>query len=338
MELDQLEGVLKSLGQPGFRAKQVFGWMHRGVESFDEMSNLPKTLRENLKERCDLEVLEKRNIQISRKDGTRKYLFALEDGQFIESVLMKYEYGNTVCISSQAGCRMGCAFCASHEGGLVRNLTPGEMLDQILRIQRDLGEKINHIVVMGVGEPFDNYENLMAFLRNVHDEAGLNLSYRNITVSTCGILPRMRAFAEEMPQVTLAVSLHAAEDSLRSRMMPINRKYPLKELISACRDYVNMTNKRITFEYILIEGVNDGPEQAEQLARLLKGLLCHVNLIPYNGVYGKAWKGSSRKTGALFRDRLGDKGIPATIRRELGGDIDGACGQLRSRKIRDEGK
>lgn len=337
MEPARLEACFQQMGLPKFRARQVFQWMHKGAESFREMTNLPETLRRQLEETCDLEVLKTEKVLVSRKDATRKYLFSLKDGQRIESVFMKYHYGNTACISSQAGCRMGCAFCASHEGGLIRNLTPGEMMDQVLRIRRESGEQISHVVVMGVGEPFDNYENLLHFLRLLHDPMGLNMSYRNMTVSTCGILPGIEAFASDMPQVTLAVSLHAPLDSLRSQIMPINRKYGLEELIKACRNYCDLTNKRITFEYILIDGVNDSPASARQLSELLGGMLCHVNLIPFNGVYGRMFHSASPQVCRKFQKILEEKGIEATIRRELGGDINGACGQLRSTKAENKG-
>lgn len=324
-----LESYIVSLGEPKFRAKQVYEWMFRGVRSVDEMNNVPKSLREKLKEGADIEAAETVKVQVSKKDGTRKYLFRLGDGQCIESVLMRYSYGNTVCISSQAGCRMGCSFCASCLGGLGRNLTAGEIADQVLAVSADIGQKVDNIVVMGVGEPFDNYENLTAFIDNITDSRGFGLSRRSITVSTCGLVPQIRQFAEDYPQVTLAISLHAPNDDLRSELMPVNRKYGFDELISACRDYIKLTNKRITFEYILLKGVNDSTAQAEELGNRLKGLLCHVNLIPFNGVDERSYAPTDRKRAEAFRGELKAKGIEATIRRELGDDIDGACGQLR---------
>lgn len=332
LSFGELEEFVLSLGEKKFRAAQIFEWMHKGVRSFDDMKNLPGELRRKLKEQADPEILETEAVQVSAKDGTRKYLFRLPDGEFVESVLMKYSYGNTVCISTQAGCRMGCAFCASCEGGLKRNLTAGEILDQVLAVSLDIGEKTGNIVVMGVGEPFDNYEQLSVFLNNINDKRGFNLGMRNITVSTCGIVPEIIRFAEEYPQVTLAVSLHAPNDELRNRLMPVNRKYNLKALTAACRKYAQITNKRITFEYILIEGVNDSRRCAEELSDLLKGLNCHINLIPFNGVIGKNFSAVKRKEAEKFRDELRKRGIETTIRRELGSDIDGACGQLRSKK------
>ncbi len=325
----ELESYIVSLGEPKFRAKQVFEWMFKGVRSFDEMNNIPKTLKEKLKEGADLEAAKILKVQTSRKDGTRKYLFELNDGQCIESVLMRYSYGNTVCISSQAGCRMACSFCASCLGGLGRNLTAGEISDQVLAVSADIGQKVDNIVVMGVGEPFDNYENLSAFLENITDSRGFGLSRRSITVSTCGLVPKIKQFAEDYPQVTLAISLHAPNDTLRSELMPVNRKYGLDNLLSACREYISVTNKRITFEYILLKGVNDSPAQAQELAERLSGLLCHVNLIPFNGVDERSYAPTDRKRAEAFRTELKSRGIEATIRRELGDDIDGACGQLR---------
>ncbi len=332
MNFSELEDFVLGSGEKKFRAKQVFEWMHRGVRSFEEMSNLPKALRETLEEKADLEALATETIQVSKKDGTRKYLFRLSDGQFVESVLMKYSYGNTVCISTQVGCRMGCAFCASCEGGLIRNLTAGEILDQVLAVSRDIGGKVDHVVVMGVGEPFDNYDNLSRFLRNIHDERGFGMSYRSITVSTCGILPKIRQFAEDFPQVTLAISLHASNEQIRAKLMPVDRTYAYDELLETARDYVEKTNKRITFEYILIDGVNDSPRQAEELARQLRGVLCHINLIPFNEVLGRGFSSARPERVRRFQEVLQQKGYEATVRRELGSDIDGACGQLRAKK------
>ncbi|MBQ4339517.1 MAG: 23S rRNA (adenine(2503)-C(2))-methyltransferase RlmN [Firmicutes bacterium] len=328
----ELEDFVLGLGEKKFRAKQIFEWMHKGVRSFEEMKNIPKELREKLTEKADLEALELETVQESKKDGTRKYLFRLADGEFVESVLMKYSYGNTVCISTQAGCRMGCSFCASCEGGLIRNLTAGEILDQALSVSRDIGEKVDNVVVMGVGEPFDNYENLTGFINNINDKNGFNMGMRSITVSTCGLVPEIKRFAEEYPQVTLAISLHAPNNELRNRLMPVNRKYDLKTLLTACREYVKITNKRITFEYILIEGVNDSDKQAKELADLLKGILCHINLIPFNGVIGKEFVATKREKAEYFKETLRELGFEATVRRELGSDIDGACGQLRSKR------
>ena len=280
LQLQELEKFIKELGEPKFRAKQVFGWLYRdsaegpgGVTDFDQMTNVPKVLREKLKEQASLGILTPLQVQVSKLDGTRKYLFGLEDGNAIESVFMKYKYGNSICVSSQAGCRMGCRFCASGMDGLRRNLMPGEIIGQLLAAERDTGEKINHVVVMGTGEPFDNYENLSSFLRLLHAPEGLNLSYRNITVSTCGIVPGIKDFGVDFPQVNLAISLHAPNDEIRSSMMPVSRAYPMDQLLDACRDYTKKTSRRITFEYTLVKGVNDQPHHGEELAEKLRGML-----------------------------------------------------------------
>ena len=327
----ELENFIKELGEPKFRAKQVFQWLYKdgGVTEWDQMTNVPKSLREKLAAQASLGILKKLQVQQSKLDGTRKYLFELEDGNCIESVFMKYKYGNSICVSSQAGCRMGCKFCASGMDGLVRDLTPGEIIDQLLAAERDTGERINHVVVMGTGEPFDNYENLSTFIRLLHDPAGLNLSLRNITVSTCGLVPGIRQFAEDFPQVNLAISLHAPNDEIRSRTMPVSKAYPMPELLQACREYAEKTGRRVTFEYTLIKGVNDQPEHAAELVQRLKGMLCHVNLIPLNIVEESGFDTTAKKDAVNFQSMLEAKGIPATIRRELGDDIDGACGQLR---------
>ena len=351
LQLQELENFIKELGEPKFRAKQVFGWLYKdtgksngssggpgGVTDFDQMTNVPKALREKLAERASLGILEPLQVQVSKLDGTRKDLFGLEDGNAIESVFMKYKYGNSICVSSQAGCRMGCRFCASGMDGLRRNLTPGEIIGQLLAAEKDTGEKINHVVVMGTGEPFDNYENLSAFLRLLHAPEGLNLSYRNITVSSCGIVPGIMDFGEDFPQVNLAISLHAPNDEIRSSMMPVSRAYPMDQLLEACREYTKKTSRRITFEYTLVKGVNDQPHHGEELANKLRGMLCHVNLIPLNAVQESGLHTTERKDAEQFRDLLEAKGIPATIRRELGDDIDGACGQLRLTNCRKGGK
>ena len=330
LRLDELRELMKDLGEKPYRAGQIFAWLAGGARSFDEMSNVPLDLRRKMaSEGYRIGSLEPLRVQISRQDGTRKYLLALDDGNAIESVFMKYKYGNTLCLSSQAGCRMGCSFCASTVGGLARGLTPGEIIGQIDAAEREAGEKVDHLVVMGTGEPFDNYDNLASFIRIVTDKAGRGLSMRRITVSTCGLTPGIARFAEDFPQANLAVSLHAATDELRSAMMPVNRRYPLAELIAACRDYAQKTSRRVTFEYTLIKGVNDGPADAARLAALLRGLLCHVNLIPLNKVEETGYETASRRDAEDFRVFLESRGIPATVRRELGDDIDGACGQLR---------
>ncbi len=330
LQLNEMEELLVGLGEPKFRAKQVFAWLYKGVDSFDGMTNVPASLKEKLvKAGADLGILKPLKVQVSKYDGTRKYLFEMTDGNCIESVFMKYKYGNTICVSSQAGCRMGCKFCASTIGGLSRNLTPGEILEQLLAAERDTGEPINHIVVMGTGEPFDNYENLSKFIRIVNDKNGRNLGMRNITVSTCGLAPMIEKFGNDFPQVNLAISLHAPNNAIRNSMMPVNKSYPIEVLVETCRKYAKDTSRRVTFEYTLVKGVNDSKEHALELASLLKGMLCHVNLIPLNKVEETGLDTSDNKTAQEFQKTLENKGIPATIRRELGDDIDGACGQLR---------
>ncbi|MDD6881524.1 MAG: 23S rRNA (adenine(2503)-C(2))-methyltransferase RlmN [Firmicutes bacterium] len=330
LQLNEMEQLLTELGEPKFRAKQIFAWLYKGVESFEQMTNVPQNLKEKLQEAgAYLGLLSPAKVQVSKLDGTRKYLFELEDGNAIESVFMKYKYGNTICISSQAGCRMGCKFCASTIGGLSRNLEPGEMLEQLLAAERDTGEAINHIVVMGTGEPFDNYENLSAFIRIINDKNGRNLGMRNITISTCGLVPMIEKFGHDFPQVNLAISLHAPNNTIRNSMMPVNKAHPMETLIEACRKYTEATSRRVTFEYTLVKGVNDSERDALELASVLKGMLCHVNLIPLNKVEETGLDTTDQRTAQAFRKTLENKGIPATIRRELGDDIDGACGQLR---------
>ncbi|MBQ7605367.1 MAG: 23S rRNA (adenine(2503)-C(2))-methyltransferase RlmN [Firmicutes bacterium] len=334
LTVKELEEYFVSIGEKPFRAKQVFEWLNRGVDSFDEMSNIPKELRERLSdaEASDDITIGRINIlrkQESRTDGTIKYLFQLRESIAVESVFMKYKYGNSICVSSQAGCRMGCAFCASTIGGLTRNLSAGEILMQVIGAERDTGEKISHVVIMGTGEPFDNYDNIVKFINLVHEPKGLGLSMRNITVSTCGLVPKIMEFARDLPQVNLAVSLHAPNDEVRSRIMPVNRTYNVARLISECKRYTEATHRRITFEYALIAGVNDAPGQADELADLLKGMLCHVNLIPLNEVSETGLAGSPKAQVQAFLAQLEARGITATVRRELGSDIDAACGQLR---------
>lgn len=329
LNIKELEELIVSLGQPKFRAKQVFQWIYKGVRSFDEMNNVPKALRDALEEKAFIGGLKALTIQKSKTDGTRKYLYELSDGNCIESVFMKYKYGNSICVSSQAGCRMGCRFCASTRNGLERNLTAGEIISQIMEAEADTGEKIGHIVIMGTGEPFDNYENVSRFLRLVNDKNGLNIGMRNITVSTCGLVPRIQQFAEDFPQVNLAISLHGTTNEIRGGMMPVNNSYPLEVLIPACREYTEKTGRRITFEYTMVNGVNDREADADRLCTLLKGMLCHVNLIPLNKVAETGFDTVSRARAEEFRGILEKRGIPATVRRELGSDIDAACGQLR---------
>ncbi|MGI6752020.1 MAG: 23S rRNA (adenine(2503)-C(2))-methyltransferase RlmN [Anaerovoracaceae bacterium] len=329
MSLYQLEELFVELGEKAFRGRQVFRWIRKGVTDFGDMTDLPVSLQQKLDRIVSLESLEILRLQISKTDGTRKYLFGLEDGHSVESVFMKYKHGNSICISTQVGCPMGCLFCASGVGGFIRNLTAGEMEDQILSIEKDTGERISNVVVMGTGEPFNNYHNLAIFLNNIHSKEGLGLSWRSITLSTCGLVPEIIRFGQDFPQVNLAVSLHAPDDKIRNDLMPINRKYPIKVLLDACDRHSRLTGRRVTFEYALIDGMNDGRTHALELANLLKNTLCHVNLIPLNPVAESRWKGASRERARFFLDVLKEKGIPATIRRELGGDIDGACGQLR---------
>lgn len=336
LTIEQLKEFFLELGEKPFRAKQVFSWIYRGAQTFDEMTDLSKGLREKLKGAACLEPLTILRVQKSRTDGTRKYLFGLLDGNTIESVFMKYKYGNSICVSSQVGCRMGCRFCASGMNGLKRNLTPGEIADQILTVEQDTGEKINHVVVMGTGEPLDNYENLLTFIKNIHDKDGLGISLRNITVSTCGLIPKIKAFASDLKQVNLAVSLHSADDAVRESMMPINKSYPVDELLKACGAYAMETSRRITFEYALVKGKNDTKEQINLLACKLKGLLCHVNLIPLNEVAETGLCGSNKKQAQEIASYLESRGIPATVRRELGADIQAACGQLRLGEIKKE--
>ncbi|HBI72603.1 MAG TPA: 23S rRNA (adenine(2503)-C(2))-methyltransferase RlmN, partial [Lachnospiraceae bacterium] len=310
--------------------KQIFNWLHSKLAvGYDEMTNLSKDLRETLKESEPLTVLEEVDALHSQKDGTVKYLFRLKDDRVIESVLMKYHYGNSVCISSQVGCRMGCKFCASTIGGKERDLLPSEMLDQIYRIQSLTGERVSHVVVMGTGEPFDNYDNLMRFIRILTDPNGLDLSARNITVSTCGIPDRIRAFAGEGLPITLALSLHAPNNEIRKQLMPVAAKYDLSEVLDAFRYYYNKTGRRLTFEYSLVEGINDEEEHARELSRLIKGLNCHVNLIPVNPIKERNFRQSESKRVQSFKNILEKNRINVTIRREMGADINAACGQLR---------
>ncbi len=329
MTRKELELYLEKLGEKTFRAKQIFGWIYKGAKGFGDMTDLSKELRQKLEENAEIRGLQILKVQNSEKDGTRKYLFGLDDGNSIESVFMKYKFGNTVCISSQAGCRMGCSFCASTINGLQRNLTAGEMADQILCIERDTGEKIGNIVVMGTGEPLDNYENMSAFITNIHEKDGLNIGMRSITVSTCGLIPKMLEIAEDFPQINLAVSLHASNDAIRNKLMPISRRYPMDELLKACRRHIEMTGRRITFEYALVKGLNDSDGNGAELAEKLRGINCHVNLIPLNHVSETGLHGTERSDAERFRSILEKRGIQVTIRRELGSDIDAACGQLR---------
>lgn len=329
MTIEDLKDLMTCLGEKPFRAKQIYSWLHEHlVISYEEMCNIPASLKKKL-EPYPITALEKVDMQTSAIDGTRKYLFRLSDGNVIESVLMRYKHGNSVCISSQVGCRMGCRFCASTIGGLTRCLLPSEMLDQIYRIQADLGERISNVVVMGTGEPLDNYDNLLRFIHILTEEGGLHISQRNLTVSTCGLVPGMYDLAEEKLQITLALSLHAPNDVKRRELMPVANRYSMDEVLEACRNYFEKTGRRITFEYSLVAGVNDSQEDALQLAERIGGLNCHVNLIPVNPIKERSFIRSTRQAVENFKIKLEKCGINVTIRREMGSDIDGACGQLR---------
>ncbi len=329
MTLPELTEALKALGQPAFRGKQIYSWLHQGVRSYEEMTNLPKALRSQLRQDYPFYPPQVLRKQESQTDGTIKYLWKLSDGNCVETVLMRYHYGNTVCISTEVGCRMGCAFCASTLGGLVRRLEPCEMLDQVLFTQVDSGLPISHIVLMGIGEPLDNFENVLRFLELVNSPEGMNISMRHISLSTCGLVPKIDALAQKKLQLTLSVSLHAPSDRVRDTIMPVNKAYPTEELLAACRRYYAATNRRISFEYAMIHGVNDRPEDARLLLGRLKGLPAHMNLIPLNHVEESPLKPSTKAAVAAFQKILEDGGVPATVRRTLGGDIDASCGQLR---------
>ena len=329
MTIDELKELMTVLGDKPFRAKQIYSWLHEHlVTSYDEMTNLSKGLREKLKE-YPITALEVVDVQTSRLDGTQKYLFRLTDGNVIESVLMRYKHGNSVCISSQVGCRMGCRFCASTIGGLTRCLQPSEMLDQIYRIQSLTGERVSNVVVMGTGEPLDNYENLLRFIHILTEDGGLHISQRNLTVSTCGLVPKIYELAEEKLQMTLALSLHAPNDEKRKELMPIANKYTMDEVLEACRHYFQVTGRRITFEYSLVAGVNDSDEDARELSGRIRDINCHVNLITVNPIKERSYVRSTRQAVENFKIKLEKCGINVTIRREMGSDIDGACGQLR---------
>ena len=336
MTLEEMTAALKAMGQPSFRGKQVFTWLHKGVTSFDEMTNLPKDLRDKLKSEFTLTVPKVARKQMSKQDGTIKYLWELSDGNCIESVLMRYHHGNTVCISSQVGCRMGCAFCASTVAGKVRDLTPAEMLDQVLFTQLDSGLEISNIVLMGIGEPMDNLDTVLRFLELVNHPDGMNIGMRHISLSTCGVIPGIRRLADLGLQLTLSVSLHAPDSETRSKIMPVNRAYDVEKLFDACHDYFKKTGRRISFEYAMIDGVNDQDWQADLIADKLKGMPGHVNLIPLNDVVESPFKPSKRI--AAFQKRLETHGITATVRRSLGGDIDASCGQLRRKAMEEAGK
>ena len=331
---EELQEEMLAIGEKGFRSRQIYSWIHEKlVDDFEEMTNLSKTLRQKLEAAYEIRRVEMEKRQISKIDGTNKFLFCLKDGNMVESVLMKYKHGNSVCISSQVGCRMGCRFCASTLDGLERNLTPSEMLRQVYQIQKITGERVSNIVIMGTGEPLDNYDNFLKFIHMVSDEHGLNISQRNITASTCGIVPNIRRLAEEKLQITLALSLHGSNQEKRRSLMPVANKYELHEVLEACDYYFEKTGRRITFEYSLVHGVNDTPEDAKELMGILKDRNCHLNLIPVNPIKERNYEKPDKKSAENFKNKLEKNGINVTIRRELGSDIDGACGQLRRKTM-----
>ena len=336
MSLREMTEALEALGQPAFRGKQVFTWLHKGAASFDEMTNLPKALRDKLKTEYFITVPRVARKQVSRQDGTVKYLWELRDGNCIETVLMRYHHGNTVCISSQVGCRMGCAFCASTIAGRVRNLTPAEMVDQVLFTQLDSGQEISNIVLMGIGEPMDNLDTVLKFLELINHADGMNIGMRHISLSTCGVIPGIERLADLGLQLTLSVSLHAPDSETRSRIMPVNRAYDVENLFDACHRYFRKTGRRISFEYAMIDGVNDHDWQADLIVKKVKGMPAHVNLIPLNDVVESPFKPSRRISA--FQKRLESQGVTATVRRSLGGDIDASCGQLRRKAMEEQRK
>ncbi|AOZ96829.1 23S rRNA (adenine(2503)-C(2))-methyltransferase RlmN [Butyrivibrio hungatei] len=337
LSLSELEDSIKELGEPKFRAKQLYEWMHvKKARSYDEMTNISKSLKEKCIEHYDYTALQVVDVQKSKIDGTQKFLFGLSDGNVIESVFMRYKFGNSVCISSQVGCRMGCRFCASTIDGVVRNLGPSEMLDQIYAISRETGEKISRVVVMGSGEPLDNYDNLLKFIKLLTDENGMNMGQRNLTVSTCGIVPNIYRLADEELSINLALSLHASNNEKRKKLMPIAEKYSIDEVLDACRAYFDKTGRQLTFEYSLVSGVNDTDEDAAELSKLLEGINAVVNLIPVNPIKERDFKPTDRSGALAFKNKLEKSRINVTIRREMGRDIDGACGQLRRRHLQQE--
>lgn len=327
LNYEELENELVNMGEKKYRAKQIYSWLYKNVTSFDEMTDISKELIQKLKDNFILNQLTLADFQKS-KDGTIKYLFKLNDGHAIESVLMKYKYGYTACISNQIGCKMGCTFCASAKIGFVRNMTPGEIVGQILAIQKESGVQVSNVVFMGIGEPLDNYDNVIKAVRIINDPKALNIGARHISISTCGLVHNILRLANENIQCNLCISLHSSHDNVRTDMMPINKAYNIAQIIEACKEYIKITNRRITFEYALVDGVNDSREDAIHLSRLLKGMLCHVNLIPINKIKGGKYEKSSTEKILAFRDTLNDRGIVATVRRELGSDISAACGQL----------
>jgi len=336
MNIDELTEYMDSLGEKSFRAKQLYEWMHVHLaRDYDEMTNLSKALRSKLSEESELVTLKPVDIQISKEDGTRKYLFVLPDGNMVESVLMRYEHGISVCISSQVGCKMGCRFCASTIDGFLRNLNASEMLDQIYAISRDVNERVSNVVVMGTGEPLDNYDNLLRFIEIITGKGGLNISQRNITVSTCGLVPKIYELAKEKLAITLALSLHASTQAKREEIMPVAKTYNIEEVVAAMKDYCKATGRRVTYEYTLIAGVNDTDEDARLLSNLIGSSMCHVNLIPVNPIEERNYDSTSSEGVSRFKKKLEKNAINVTIRREMGRDIDGACGQLRRRHMKE---
>lgn len=332
MDLQELQAFVEKLGEKKFRAKQLYLWMHQKlVKDFEEMTNLSKAFREKLQKECTLGGVAIAREQISKKDDTRKFLMELSDGNMVETVLMKYHHGNSVCVSSQVGCRMGCRFCASTVGGLTRSLATSEILDQIYEIQRHIEERVSNVIIMGIGEPLDNYENVIRFIRMLSDENGLHISQRNITLSTCGLVPKIYDLMKEELTITLAISLHAPNDEIRRQMMPVADSFSMKEILEACRAYIGETGRRVTFEYTMVQGTNDSRENARELASRLKGMLCHVNLIPLNAVKGRMGSRSVPENIRQFQMELEKHHVNVTIRREMGSDIDAACGQLRNK-------
>ncbi len=333
LTFEELSEYIISLNEPKFRAKQIFSWLSKGVEDFDGMTNISKATKEKMAKSSYISRLRIKEKYVSKLDKTTKYLFELDDGNCVESVVMYYKHGISICISSQVGCRMGCKFCASTIGGLYRSLTAGEILNQVIFAQKDIGERISNIVMMGIGEPLDNYDNVIKFLHNVNHPDGLNIGYRHISLSTCGLVDNIYRLAEEKLPITLSVSLHAPNDNIRNSIMPVNKKYNVEKLIKACKDYINTTTRRISFEYSLISGVNDSEDDAKELASLLKGMLCHVNLIPVNHVEESGFNKGTNAQIEAFMNKLISLGINTTVRRELGSDISASCGQLRKRTL-----
>lgn len=336
LTMEELEEYCLHIGEKKFRAKQIFKWIHKGVKSFDEMTNLSVDLRNKLKEKAKITNMVIEEKLTSNIDGTRKYLLLLEDDNVIEAVVMKYKHGLTACISSQIGCAMGCTFCASTVNGLVRNLTAGEMVKQILLMQEDVGERISNVVIMGIGEPLHNFNNMVSFVKIVNDENGLNIGNRHITISTCGLVPEIKRLADLKIPINLAISLHAPNDDIRKMLIPIANKYSIEELLASCRYYLEMTNRRITFEYALIDGVNDGEKDARELRRILKKMICHVNLISINKIEERGYRKPDTKRIKKFKEILEEFGVQATTRREMGNDIDAACGQLRNKELKNK--